>query len=189
MIFIPEWIIPVLEISPWDKKKENKIWKDFISGWNFTMTMFLLNFWTMYSICCPTLTCLNIMKVNESYCKVSWDVLMWEIRFLFYIWLHSVYVYVIFIKYVTCVVGTRWLRNFCFTLFRRTMIKNVLLRKFPIILITMHMKSICNIIKCSHFMYLDLLIKLMFQWLRRNHKFCYMFSYSIRGFLSNGIHV
>ena len=37
---------------------------NFIPGWSFIMSMFLLNFWRMCSICFPTLTCLNIMKVK-----------------------------------------------------------------------------------------------------------------------------
>ena len=55
------------------------------------------------------------------------------------------------------------------------MSENALIRKLPKILISMRLTNICNINKCSHFIYLDLLIKLLFQWLRKNDKFYYMF--------------
>ena len=50
-------------------KKEKKTWKHFILGWKFTMNIFLCNFWYIHSICFPTLTYFNIMKVTR---KILW---------------------------------------------------------------------------------------------------------------------
>ena len=66
---IPEWTHPFQKdgwnfIPGW--KKEKKISKPFIPGWNFTMSLYLLNFWRMHSIYFPTLSCLNIMKVTRN---------------------------------------------------------------------------------------------------------------------------
>ena len=48
-------------------KKEPMMCKHFIQGWNFTMSMLLLKFWRMCSIFFPTLTCLNIIKLEETW--------------------------------------------------------------------------------------------------------------------------
>ena len=47
--------------------KKKKMCKHFLLGWNLTISMFLLTFWRIYSICFPTLTCLNKMKVRNVY--------------------------------------------------------------------------------------------------------------------------
>ena len=66
--FIPGWTHPCQkdrdEILSRDEKRKKKACKNFIFGLNFTMSIFLLNFWRMFSVCFPTLTCLNIMKVR-----------------------------------------------------------------------------------------------------------------------------
>ena len=49
--FIPGW------------KKEKKTCKHFIPGWNFKMSMFLINFWRMYS---NMLSKVNVFEHNES---------------------------------------------------------------------------------------------------------------------------
>ena len=49
--FIPGW------------KKEKKTCKHFILGWNFKMSMFLINFWRMYS---NMLSKVNVFEHNES---------------------------------------------------------------------------------------------------------------------------
>ena len=49
--FIPGW------------KKEKKTCKHFIPGWNFKMSMFLINFWRMYS---NMLSKVNMFEHNES---------------------------------------------------------------------------------------------------------------------------
>ena len=48
-------------------KKEKQTCNHFITWWNFTKGMLLLNFSRMYLICFSTLTCLNIMKVTKKY--------------------------------------------------------------------------------------------------------------------------
>ena len=68
--FNPEWTHPCQkgrdEISFRDEKK---MYKHFMCKPNFTMSIFLLNFWRMYSTFFPTLICLNIMKVTR---KIFW---------------------------------------------------------------------------------------------------------------------
>ena len=44
-------------------KKEKKTCKHFILGWNFKMSMFLINFWRMYS---NMLSKVNVFEHNES---------------------------------------------------------------------------------------------------------------------------
>ena len=44
-------------------KKEKKTCKHFIPGWNFKMSMFLINFWRMYS---NMLSKVNVFEHNES---------------------------------------------------------------------------------------------------------------------------
>ena len=51
------------EISSWDEKKKKKTCKHFIPGWNFKMSMFLINFWRMYS---NMLSKVNVFEHNES---------------------------------------------------------------------------------------------------------------------------
>ena len=53
------------DILSWDEKK--KMCKHFLLGRNLTISMFLLNFWRIYSICFPTLTCLYKVKVFKKY--------------------------------------------------------------------------------------------------------------------------
>ena len=48
---------------------KKKMYKHFMCKPNFTMSIFLLNFWRMYSTFFPTLICLNIMKVTR---KIFW---------------------------------------------------------------------------------------------------------------------
>ena len=59
--FIPEW------------KREKKTCKHFILGWNFKMSMFLINFWHMYS---NMLSKVHVFEPNESMNK-------WSIRRLY----------------------------------------------------------------------------------------------------------
>ena len=47
--------------------KKKKMCKHFLLGRNLTISMFLLNFWRIYSICFPTLTCLYKVKVFKKY--------------------------------------------------------------------------------------------------------------------------
>ena len=66
--FIPGWTHPGMkdrgEISSRDeKKKEKKTCKLFILGWNFKMSMFLINFWRMYS---NMLSKVNVFEHNKS---------------------------------------------------------------------------------------------------------------------------
>ena len=55
--FLPRWNF----IPGW--KKEKKTCKHFILGWNFKMSMFLINFWRMYS---NMLSKVNVFEHNES---------------------------------------------------------------------------------------------------------------------------
>ena len=55
--FLPRWNF----IPGW--KKEKKTCKHFIPGWNFKMSMFLINFWRMYS---NMLSKVNVFEHNES---------------------------------------------------------------------------------------------------------------------------
>ena len=70
---LPEWTLPVKkdrdEISCRGEKKKKNTSKHFVPGWNLTKNMFLLNFLRMYSMCFPTLTCLNLMKDRKIYYK------------------------------------------------------------------------------------------------------------------------
>ena len=65
--FIQGWTNPYRndrdEISVRGEKKK-KTRKHFIPRWNFALCKFAFNFWRMYSICFPTLTHFNIMKVT-----------------------------------------------------------------------------------------------------------------------------
>ena len=52
-----------MKFHPERKKKEKKTCKHFIPGWNFKMSMFLINFWRMYS---NMLSKVNMFEHNES---------------------------------------------------------------------------------------------------------------------------
>ena len=51
------------EISSRGEKKKKKTCKHFIPGWNFKMSMFLINFWRIYS---NMLSKVNVFEHNES---------------------------------------------------------------------------------------------------------------------------
>ena len=70
MKLVPGWNHPCLftrfcrdEISSRDEQKKKKTCKHFIPGWNFKMSMFLINFWRMYS---NMLSKVNVFEHNES---------------------------------------------------------------------------------------------------------------------------
>ena len=72
LFFIPGWKTG-MRFHPGMKKKEKKTCKHFILGWNFKMTMFLNNFWRMYS---NMLSKVNVFDHNE-------DMNEWSIRPLY----------------------------------------------------------------------------------------------------------
>ena len=51
------------ERQGWDEKKKKKTCKHFIPGWNFKMSMILINLWRMYS---NKLSKVNVFEHNES---------------------------------------------------------------------------------------------------------------------------
>ena len=60
-------------------KRKKRRYKHFIPGWNFTMSMFLLNFWRMYSMCFPTL------RLERSvFLKKFW--FFFSFFFFFFVW-------------------------------------------------------------------------------------------------------
>ena len=114
-----------------------------------TVDGFLLNFWHMYSICFPTLTYLNILKIRRYY-RAFW--IKWHLTAVFSFSL--LLTYFIFIKKVTLY----WYvcNIISVTQFHRTVSKNAFIKKLPVILMTLWITNLFNIIKCSHFIYLDL---------------------------------